>query len=531
MEPKMSLQAKKELLFRMRSRYQNADRKEKTEILNGFIAATGYHRKYAASVLAKNFKPEGPAARRRQPKIYDDAVKHALVLIWNAANQICSKRLAPFLPEFVETLERFGHLSLPADVRRKLMQMSPASIDRLLKHEREKHGRGISTTKPSNLLKQRIKVRTFADWDEGVPGFFEADLVAHCGDRAEGPFLNSLVITDVATGWTEFMPLLRKSTGDVIAALETIRSVLPIPLFGLDTDNGCEFINYELLEYCEKHEITFTRSRAYKKNDQAHIEQKNGSVIRRSVGYDRFEGVEAVTKLLALYRVLRLYVNFFQPSCKLLKKTRMGSKTTKHYDKARTPMQRLIESKGVTPDTRSKLVKMRDALDPVDLFGKIGVLQESLWDVAVLDGQQMLVQEMPARAKTAPQTHSDEPGRLLSLKPKRPSKRSYTSRVPHIWRTRPDPLEGTYDYAKALFTRNPEMTSTQMLAKLMQQFPEQITGKELKTLQRRLAQWRREAMFAAVSMYESDTTYDSLPFTDSLRELTKKALNLASPPG
>ncbi len=191
---------------------------------------------------------------------------------------------------------------MPAEVRDKLLNLSTATMDRLLKVERQKHGRGISTTKPSNLLKQRIKIRTFADWSETAPGFFEADLVAHCGDRAEGAFLNTLVTTDIPTGWTEFVPLLRKCDSDVIAGLNTIRSVLPVLMLGLDTDNGCEFINYELLKYCEEEKITFTRLRAYKKNDQAHVGQKNGAVIRRIVGYERFEGVDGVMKLLSLYR-------------------------------------------------------------------------------------------------------------------------------------------------------------------------------------------------------------------------------------
>jgi hypothetical protein len=154
--------------------------------------------------------------------------------------------------------------------------------------------------------------RTFSDWNDATPGFFEADLVAHCGGRVDGPFVNSLVITDIASGWTEFVPLLRKSDADVIAGLDAIRSVLPMPLVGLDTDNGCEFIINQLLDYCERNCATFTRSRAYKKNDQAHIEQKNGSIIRRIVGYDRYEGVDSVSALLKLYPVLRLYVNFFQ---------------------------------------------------------------------------------------------------------------------------------------------------------------------------------------------------------------------------
>jgi hypothetical protein len=371
-------------------------------------------------------------------------------------------------------------------------------------------------------------VRTFAQWDETGPGFFEADLVAHCGDRVDGPFLNTLVLTDIATGWTEFVPLLRKCDADVSAGLNTIRSVLPVPLFGLDTDNGCEFINYELIAYCEQNKITFTRSRAYKKNDQAHVEQKNGSVIRRVVGYDRFEGVNALTRLLDLYRVLRLYVNFYQPSCKLLRKTRTGSKTRKEYDQARTPVQRMLDSPRVSRDSRSKLTEMQRFLDPVDLFEQIGHVQEELWKAAVIDCP-MATQSEPATPMKVQQKPSDARtnDRLLSLKPTRKWKRQYTSRVPHTWRTRPDPLAGTIEYAELLFCLEPQITSTQLMSKLMEKYPEKISGKELKTLQRRIAKWRRQAMITQISTYESDTKYDELPFSASLRELTQKALNIA----
>lgn len=527
----MSLQTRKELLFRMRSRYQQADREEKSKILSGFIAATGYHRKYAAAILAAH--PQAHISRERKyRRLYDDTVRQALVVIWNAAGQICSKRLAPFMTDFVETLERFGHLSLNEDVRRKLLTMSAASMDRLLKNERSRHPRGVSTTRPGNLLKQRIKVRTFGQWDDAVPGFFEADLVAHCGDRADGPFINSLVMTDISTGWIEFIPLLRKCDSDVIAGLEAIKSVLPVPIMGLDTDNGCEFINHTLLKYCESNQITFTRSRVYKKNDQAHVEQKNGSVIRRIVGYERFEGIEGVTHLLALYKMLRLYVNFFQPSCKLIRKTRTGSKISKEYDSAKTPAQRMLDSNLVTAETKRKLVQMRDELDPVLLFEQIGKLQEELFSAAVMDIRTPLESKM---RKSEP-TSVEEPAamiskRLLDLKAARTTKRKYTARVRHTWRTRIDPLQGTYEFAKLQFALHPEITSPQLLMKLKKQFPEQVTGKELKTLQRRLSKWRRDALHMRISTYTADTTYDDLPFNASLQVLTEKALKIAPQSG
>lgn len=532
----MSLQAKRELLYRMRTRYQEANRSEKSQILDGFIAATGYHRKYAAAVLACNDSATAKNARTPMPRVYDEAVRQALVAIWNAAGQICSKRLCPFLPEFVETLERFGHLRLSDETRRKLLRLSAASIDRLLKTERAKHPRGKCTTKPANLLKQRIRVRTFSDWDEAIPGFFEADLVAHCGDRVDGSFVNSLVVTDIASGWTEFVPILRKSEADVIAGLDAIRSIIPIPMLGLDTDNGCEFINYELLNYCEKNSVTFTRSRAYKKNDQAHIEQKNGSVIRRIVGYDRYEGVGSVCAILRLYRVLRLYVNFFQPSSKLIRKTRIGSRTKKQYDTARTPVQRLLDSDSVSKEAKRKLIELRNSLDPVDLFEQVGKLQEELWTKAASDAlpesTNLGITKETAPSKTliaAPPTVQPsltelEP--MLNLKPLTRFKRVYKVRAPHTWRTRPDPLEGTYEYAKLVYSLEPQITSYELMARLKQKFPEKITGKEIKTLQRRLAKWRREALQMQITTLETDPPYDSLPFNKTLQELTRRVLQL-----
>lgn len=223
----MSLQARRELLFRIRNRYEQSGRNEKTEILNGFVHATGYGRKHAIHVLTAA-QPEAasakPRPKDRTPK-YGSDVQQVLSTVWNAANQICSKRLVPFLPEFVETLERFGHLALPEPTKTKLLSLSPATVDRLLKVERSKQPRGTSTTKAGSLLKAKIKVRTFADWNDAAPGFFEADLVAHCGDCAEGSFLNTLVLTDIATGWVEFLPLLRKGEADVISSAYRLASI------------------------------------------------------------------------------------------------------------------------------------------------------------------------------------------------------------------------------------------------------------------------------------------------------------------
>jgi len=322
----MSTQARHELVERTRLRYQVAAWTEKGQILGELVANTGYDRKYAAIrllsgttpsrsaragsatdlVMANSARTSGGKRPRPRRRHYDEPVQIALIAVWKTANCICSKRLVPFLPELVATMERFGHLCLTAEVRQRLLAMSRSTVDRLLLPERQVLGRSISTTKRGKLLKHQIPVRTFADWNEVQPGFMEADLVAHCGDRADGAFLNTLVLTDIATGWTECLALQRRSEADVTAALQEVQRRLPFRLLGLDTDNGGEFINYGLLHYCQREAITFTRSRAYRKNDQAHVEEKNGSVVRRLIGYDRYEGVAAWQELAALYRVLRL---------------------------------------------------------------------------------------------------------------------------------------------------------------------------------------------------------------------------------
>ncbi|MCA1598541.1 MAG: transposase family protein, partial [Chloroflexi bacterium] len=249
----MSFHAKRELLVQTAPRYGAAPPQQKRAILDEFVAATGYARKYAIRLLGQPTVPRPAPIARPRARSYGPAVVEALTVTWAAANYVCAKRLVPFLPELVASLERHGHLTLDAAVRTQLLTLSAATADRLLRPVRERaRPRGIGTTKAGTLLKHKVPIRTFAEWDEVRPGFMEADLVAHCGTRAEGPYLSSLVLTDVATGWTECLPLLRHGYDDVIRALDQVRLLLPFPLRGLDTDNGSEFLNYPVLEYCAR---------------------------------------------------------------------------------------------------------------------------------------------------------------------------------------------------------------------------------------------------------------------------------------
>lgn len=499
----MSFRAKRELLLQVSDRYQGASHQQKSIILDEFIAATGYARKYAIRLLTRPAPPPTAAIARPRARRYGPAVQEALRVAWAAANGICGKRLVPFLPELVASLERHGHLQLTDEVRAHLLSLSPATADRLLRPARTAQGpRSLSTTKPGALLKRQIPIRTFADWDEAQPGFVEADLVAHCGQRAEGAFLYTLVLTDVATGWTECLPLMHRGQHAVIHALDRARQLLPFPLLGLDTDNGGEFLNEELLAYCRRERITFTRGRAYRKNDQCFVEQKNGVIVRQLVGYDRFEGEAAYRQLTEVYRAVRFYVNFFQPSMKLRTKQRDGSRTRRHYDSAQTPYRRLLASELLAPETLEWLAALAQTLDPVRLLQQIETLLEALWRHAVFLVPGGAVTAEPT-AQAAPVTFQRtqraesngyrEAGARAEY-PTRRYRRTQRQQGPRWWRTRPDPFAEVWAEVEAWLVATPERTAKSIFVELQQRHPEQFPDVQLRTLQRRVQVWRADAL-------------------------------------
>jgi hypothetical protein len=307
----------------------------------------------------------------------------ALKIAWEATDRLCSKRFRPFLPELVGILQRNGELSVTEEAEAQLCRMSPSTIDRLLRHWRGNDiRRGLSTTKPGTLLKNAIPIKTFSEWSDSKPGFMEVDLVAHCGDSVEGFYLTTLSAVDVATGWYEPVAVWGKGQDRVGGAIYDVRQRLPMRLLGLDSDNGSEFINQSIYGYCRRNGITFTRSRSYKKNDSCHVEQKNWSVVRRVIGYDRFSSKAAFKGLGDVYSLLRLYVNFFQPVLKLVGKNRNGAKVHKVYDVAQTPYQRLLKSGVLTEDKRRELASIYGALNPVTLLKQIRESVEHLWTLA-----------------------------------------------------------------------------------------------------------------------------------------------------
>ncbi|HQJ33444.1 MAG TPA: DDE-type integrase/transposase/recombinase [Anaerolineaceae bacterium] len=363
----MSQRSKKEVLERIRARYLKASKAEKQIILDELTATTGYNRKYAIRVLRHPRRSKGlkKAGRKRR---YTGETIQILEQLWEMGGRLCSKRLHPFLPEWIRKLEECGEISLTHEVKAQLLSMSRSTIDRRLQPARIKEKRrGLSTTKPGTLLKRQIPVRIYTPWDEQQPGFLEIDLVAHCGETTAGNYLNTLTATDLATGWTECLALPNKTQTATFLAIKKLQERLPFPLLGLDSDNGSEFINDMLYRFCLDQQITFTRCRPYRKNDQAHVEQKNWSVVRHTVGYDRFETQAELDLLSSIYADLRLFVNFFQPVEKLISSTTINGVKHKQYDQAKTPYQRVLEDPRVDEKYKTQLRILYNSLNPVTI--------------------------------------------------------------------------------------------------------------------------------------------------------------------
>jgi hypothetical protein len=316
--------------------------------------------------------------------VYGPAVTAALAVAAEATGWICGKRLAPVLPELVAALEAEGALRLMPDARVALLGVSAATIDRRLAAARARAApRGLGTTKPGSLLKRQVPIRTYTPWDDQRPGFVEIDLVAHCGTTTAGSYLVTLDVVDVATGWTECVGVANKGQAAVFAALERARARLPFPLLGIDSDNGSEFLNAHLVRYCQQEELTFTRCRAYHKNDQAHAEEKNWSVVRRLVGYDRYESAAALAQLERVYALVRVSVNGWLPVMKLIAKERDGATVHKHYDVPQTPVRRALAAGAVADAARQAFETRRAAQGPLALRRQLDAALDRLWALRV----------------------------------------------------------------------------------------------------------------------------------------------------
>lgn len=412
----LDMRQRKAVTKELKKRYNRATKKKKSIMLDEFCATTGYNRCYASWILkikkdrvlgymkagGKTIKfvaAKKKAKKKGRPRIYTYDVFLALKKIWVVFDLICGKRLAPFMAEAVGKLKKHKELETTGEVDRKLTTMSASTIDRLLKKEKDRYrlGKGRKGTKPGTLLKNQIPIRTFADWDNAVPGFTECDLVGHDGGNSSGDYVQSLNFVDIATCWDVTAACKNKAQVHVFRMLKAIVARFPFAVLGIDSDNGSEFINAHMLKYCLENEITFTRSRAYKKNDSCFVEQKNYSVVRRSVGYLRYDTDEELRTLNELYIYLDSYVNYFQPVLKLISKTRVGSKVTKKYDKAKTPFRRVLESKSIDDKIKKSLKREYDRLNPVGLKRNITRLQDELLKLNTL--KQKVEKEMIINAE------------------------------------------------------------------------------------------------------------------------------------
>lgn len=367
-------------LNKLRERYRKATKKQRGRILNEFVETTGYHRKHAIALLRGKRQHHNRQVPIRHPRqrIYTDEDKRAVLWLAELFDQIGSKRLRAAMDVELKNIYRQRHLRVSAACFKRLQRISPATMDRLRHAERRPPGRRRGGTKPGTLLKSQIPIRTFADWDDKRPGFEEIDLVQHDGGNPRDFFACTLNATDVCTGWTEMYAVPTKAQKHVFAALGHIRLRLPFPLLGLDSDNGAEFINDQLVRYCTAEKITFTRSRTGRKNDNPFVEQKNWSVVRRLVGYARYDTLRQVNQLNALYVVARLYVNHFVPVQKLVSKVREGRKTHKVFDAYKTPYRRVLDSADVSETAKRRLRTIHAALDVVLLKRQIDALLDDL---------------------------------------------------------------------------------------------------------------------------------------------------------
>jgi hypothetical protein len=375
----LTMKEKSALSRTVRARYQRGLKKEKSGILDEFIATTGYNRSYARRILGRLGKRGRKRVRKPRQRNYDASVFYPLRTLWIAADGICGRRLKPFIPDLMETLEKNKELRLNKRTRKKLLSIASSTIDRMLKATRKQYElKGRSTTKPGTLLRSAIAVRTYDDWDDKRPGYFETDLVAFCGESVHGEYINGLNLTDVATGWIGLEAVMGKGQYRIHAAIDRVRQRLEFTMLGLDPDNGSEFINHELKRYCEMHNIMFTRIRPYKKNDNCYVEQKNYTVLRRFLGYARYDTEKQLGIIKEILVLVEPYVNFFQPSMKLMEKIRIGTHVKKTYDTAKTPYQRLLVS-GILNDEQKKTLQIvYDSLNPVDMKRKINRLTEKL---------------------------------------------------------------------------------------------------------------------------------------------------------
>lgn len=376
----LSMSTRREVAQKLRNKYSKAKtKKEKSAVIDAIIEATGWHRKHAIRVLSGKVSTNKNKSKRGPKFKYNEEHAKVIKLIWAVLDFPCSKRLSASLKDVINALERHGQIKLSFKIKIELLAMSPSTIDRILAPERRKFTlKGRSTTKPGSMLKSQIPIRRGTEWSDTKLGFMEADTVAHCGPSLKGEFCYTLDMTDVSSGWTELICIRNKAEVHMVEAVKNVKARLPFRLKGVDSDNGSEFINAHFLRYCENEDLVFTRSRPYTKNDGCYVEEKNWSVVRRTIGYGRYSGDKACFLINEIYKRQRILTNYFTPSTKLVSRVRDGSKIVRTHDVPQTPYRRILAMKDVGREARQKMKEEFLNADPVQLRLEIKELTDKL---------------------------------------------------------------------------------------------------------------------------------------------------------
>ena len=478
---------RKELIETVGARYRASTVAERSAILDEFVAITGYHRKHAIRLLSK----PAPEPQKRRPSVrYGPAVREALSMLWEVSDRVCSKRLKAMIPVLLPALVRHGKLDEDAALHAQLAEVSPATIDRLVAPIRLAAAKGRRRAAgQSSAIRRAVPIRTFGDWNDPEPGYVEVDFVAHCGPQLSGSFIQTLVLTDIATGWTQCLPVLTRDGTLVIDAIAKARELFPFPLRGVDFDNDSAFMNERVVKWCREHGLDVTRARAYRKNDQAWVEQKNGAIVRRLVGYGRFEGLECVQMLTRLYRAARVHTNLLQPSFKLRSKTRIGARVVKQYHPPVPPAHRVLAHGAVSVEAKTALQQLLAAADPVVLFAEIRAAQADLGrrvDRRGVDGATPAAEEALRHSPSIDALEASSEQREIHRRPYRRHKP-----LPR----RPRMLDAYEAQVRDWLKVDPGITAVDVLKRLQDTAPAgMVTEQRLRTVQRSLETWRAEAV-------------------------------------
>ncbi|MEY9194833.1 integrase catalytic domain-containing protein [Bradyrhizobium ottawaense] len=517
MAGKISMGARREVVSAVTERYRSAKRAEKGRILDELCATTGWHRKHAVRALRRR-EAAGPGeveATRKRKRRYGATIKDALTALWEASDRVCGKRLKVMIPTLLPALEQHGRLQLGQSDRDHVLAISAATIDRLLVDMKIAASGGRRRRAGFySAIRREVPIRTFNDWNSPVPGFCEVDMVAHGGTSVAGSFIQTLTMVDVATGWTECLPLLTREGSLVVEAINRAQSLFPWLLRGVDFDNDSAFMNDVVVPWCREQKLEVTRSRAYKKNDQAFVEQKNGAVVRRLMGYGRFDGVETARMMGRLYAAARLYVNFFQPSFKLKEKRREGAKVIKRYHLPSTPYERALAHPKVTAAVKKRLRDQYRSLDPVALLAEIRATQEELGNrVDRRAGQARGLQPahtsiLPATAATLAKTLGKTATVGEPRATHRRTLRPYKTRV-----RMPSKLDPHIAAIEAWLAEQPQLTALAIVGRLREKYPEEFGKRQHSIVQRLLRALRRKAAerLAAQGPLDDATTAAPLP--------------------